>query len=716
MERICLDEFGDAELTDDYLVVDNEVAFLKLGLTKNRLMIKGSQLCTWAKRVYLGRQIPFSLAVSPTRKIRECFPFLTLEEATKVKILMKNLPNNWESIEILNAAWPADFWFDPENKNHAAAYLTWLSETENPEIMTKLVGPIASGWSVQAGIYSQAYEATTRNQAEQVLEKWILGNDGNFSALFGKFPLSVNKQWRKKQLEYWKNEITLSYGVFIQDFLRLETPYLDKVIVAEESFAYFLRTPTALTTEIAESVARYLSPFKRNDLFKLIPVSEPSKLPEKVDEVIKWFRTKYIPFRTRAFRVKDNNAWETSIEYGRQFAIWYLDNYQALLSKNKDFTHRRSNNLSEYKETVNLVILLDGLNVVDGENLLVKLMEREHNTKLKLLEDGVSLTVLPTVTEFTKKHILSGGLIYEQTEENSLGVDSSDVRNPKILLQTANPGDIIFWRLKEPDSTYHKENNSDDLEMKVDAAIYGITTRITNLIEPIDPSIRLRVIITTDHGRILGTSKKEMTFPEDFEVHGRASWGKKNIEYGNKGYVIDGNIAYLSKSTFMLEHETAAVIIGQDAFRYGKYQSEVSPHGGVFPEEVIVPWIIFERDVPRPKFNISVSGSAEANKPGQITLKLINPSAYLAFFKVLQLDFGSIKENLTAGFNIEPMRTNEYTFTLERWPSADQKENGGGKLIAALPNGELIETSFDTKALESRSLYNRGNILDGLDL
>lgn len=716
MERILLDEFGDAELPEGYVVIESEVDFLRTGLTDSKLLIRGVNLCAWAKRLYTGREMKYGHAISPIRTIQERYPALSPADVKDLRERMKALPENWQVAEVMNAAWPADFWFEPPNRSHAARYLLWLTEGSVPNYIPELLRQVTEDWSLRSGVYGSLYQATSSNTADELLGKWILANDGKFTEKFGAFPMPVPPSWKDRQLEYWRNEITLGYEVFIQDFLKFESPYEDKVRVAVESLKYFQLNPQALTKELAGSFARYLSPNQRDALNQLIPVPMPSQIPDSADDVVSWVRKEYLPFRTQALRGKNNNAWERSISFGREFALWFLDKYQALLAANDDFTYRRSKNLLTYKDTVNLVVLLDGLNLMDGENLMAKLMERENAHHLVLIEDGASFTMLPTVTEFTKKHILFGSMVYEQTEDSPLGADSSDLRNPKQLVQTANPGDIIFWRLMEPDATYHSQSSSDDLDMKVDAALYGVAQRITNLVEHSDPQTKLRVIITTDHGRILGTSNKDLEFPEGFETHGRASWGVKEMEFGAKGYRVEGDIAYLSKGTFMLEHETAAVSIGQDAFKYGRYKTEQSPHGGVFPEEVIVPWMVFEREVERPNFSVGIEGSGVAPKVGTATLTVLNTSEYVAILKYIRYEFSADNKGLVPlELPIEAKRLNKFNFNIEKWPSVEKKEAGKGVAVIELPNGERIEERFTTEKLESRSMSQRDNILGGMD-
>lgn len=716
MDRIVLDVFGDAELSDDHLLINTEALFLRNATSKAAMMIRGERLCEWATNFYNGREIPFGYAISPTRSLISRYPFLTQEQAIELRGRFHELPSSWEPEMILVSIWPDEFWNETIGKSHVARYLLWLADTAIPEYLTPILDAVADDWMRAAGLFSLGYGARSKASAKVFLSKWICASDVKISDNFGRFPLPLSEVWRSERSEYWKNEIIQSHGNFFFEFLQLESDHTEKVDVATESLKFFRLNQSSLTRELANAIKPYLKTSYRDELEELLPLPIPSKVPDEISDVMKWFSKEYLPYRWRAHRKDDGAAWEHSIRSAEEFAMWFLDHFHGLLAESKHFTHNRAANLTQYKESVNLVLLLDGLNEIDADSLTGQLLEKTSHLGVKMIEDGFSLSMLPTVTEFTKKHILSGKLVFEQDDNQGLGTDISDRKSPAEWLMDAMPGNILFWRLKEPDYTYHKEGPSADLDSRIESALYSVVLQVSKVIEECDPMTRLLIFITTDHGRVIGTSKKVIEPPEGFTPHGRAAWGVSDVDFGSKGYKVEGDIAFISQGTFLLEHPVAAVSIGQDAFKYSRFKEEVSPHGGVFPEEVIVPWLIFGRDVTRPRFTIELSGSAEANKNGQVTVQVTNPSDYVAELKQIRFDFGLTKENILSGDKIQPRRTNQYTYTIERWPSADQAQTGTGKIVAALPNGELIEQAFTTENLVSRSMYSRGNLLDGMDL
>ena len=67
-------------------------------------------------------------------------------------------------------------------------------------------------------------------------------------------------------------------------------------------------------------------------------------------------------------------------------------------------------------------------------------------------------------------------------------------------------------------------------------------------------------------------------------------------------------------------HDDIAITLNESAFynNDGSGGSEVYPHGGLFPEEVIVPWVVFMRDKVKPMIDFSFSGDGRARMAGTI--------------------------------------------------------------------------------------------------
>ncbi|GIV81904.1 MAG: hypothetical protein KatS3mg051_1258 [Anaerolineae bacterium] len=246
---------------------------------------------------------------------------------------------------------------------------------------------------------------------------------------------------------------------------------------------------------------------------------------------------------------------------------------------------------------MNLLVVLDGLHHVDAQRLLATLQAEAR--RLTLRRADLLFAPLPTVTQFAKEALVKGVLPRDSAEAPPLGEDISESKSPLKKLEAGSPGDVFIWRIQEPDRTYHSRNGYDSLQDEVQGQLNTVAGKIADIVNQLSSRIALRVILTSDHGRLLGTSQRSVPVPEGMQAHGRAAWGRTHLEYPllpATCWMATWRIC--SANAFGLA-EDVAIILDESAFltNDGKQGSERYAHGGLFPEEVLVPWIELERDV-----------------------------------------------------------------------------------------------------------------------
>ena len=689
-----------------------------MALGQKPILIRGDWLCNWADSFYRGRQIKVAKTRSIVRELLSCYSFLTPDSATIICSLLKK--NSCEDIsvsakEILKGCYPNPIWEKAPSKEHAAEWLLWLDEKQTDGLFEPFLKMISAEWGNYESRYQLAYNCVNPNQANELIRKWICFSNAEITKAFGKFPFEPPKKWTKVKQDYWREEITLTSGIYFLEFLEYESSHRDKLEVASQTIKYFQNYPIELTKVVYNKLLLYATGKELTQLNNLKPVDVPSIMPTEPDEVFRWFNRNICLIDNHAVKMEDNDSIEISVDIAKIFAEWYLEYYPIAIAKGKYLTHFKANELkTDNLQTINLIIILDGLNAIDAQTLLNEILSDSSKNQLELVENAFSFSPLPTVTEYTKTHIVHGSFSTFDNKLEKLGVDIPDKESPSNALSAAHLGDIIIWRIQEPDFTYHKEGQSSDLTTKIEGQMTVISKRITNAIENTHSNLPLRVILTTDHGRMLGKSQRTIEVPGGMIAHGRAAMGVREIEFGSKGYVVDHDIAYLSKDTFQLIDKTAAVIISDKSFVHEHYSEEVSPHGGLFPEEVILPWIVFERNLEKPNFTLKISGSGQANKEGKAILTITNPSSFHASLVSVELDFGNHKEYLESTAAILPRKVINVEFLIKSWPSVDQTQTGNGTAHINLPNGEIIIQNISLKNLELKSMYSRDNILEDL--
>jgi hypothetical protein len=729
MPKIFLDPEETADSLGGCRTIETEIDFLVYALSGEDLLIRGETLCQWAETFYSGRSISCGPAPSLVRDLMRTYGDISSDQAyfLSKKIRDGSSPiYNYSPQEILGACYPTYLWDAPASKEHAADWLLWLDKNEPNDAFQPVFSPLLQDWKHDEPELSEIYDATTPDAARLVLEKWLGADITPFVTKFGEFPRPVSSKWIDHLSEVWASKMVKTRGAFFINFLRAPTLWQLKVALAKVALEYFERNPDLISVEICNQISRFVHGRDAERLAKLRPTALPSAVPESPDDVLKWFVNEYLPFKSWHLGTNSTAASIRAMELGRQFAEWYLAFYPIALNSKKYVSFFQSQNLrSEYPDSVNLMVILDGLHCLDAVIVKNALLSGKENRHLEMIENKLCFAPIPTVTEFAKGALVRGAQPSMIKEIQTLGPNIPEKDTPIQEIERAKPGDLIIWRIQQPDSTYHLQNKSTTLRMEVENLLETMAKKILDVIEQVPYSTNLRVFITTDHGRYLGASQKTVDIPSGMEEHGRAAWGHSDKEFTKTGYVIDGEVAFLSRYRYGLEsfNVDVAVIISDKSFRdRDKYKkkpdSEKYPHGGLFPEEVILPWMVFARDMEKPKIEWTVRGDGSANQPGALQLTLINPSQLTLTLARCEASFGPDKR-FTFARNDPILAYKETQIELEipSWPSSEQVAIGKFSIMLVLPSGDEFEADPSVTEIRVTELYTRDkSLLEGLDL
>ena len=725
MLPIILNPDNDTFPPEGYIVIDTEVAFLKYAASGKPLFIKGKCLCDWAQKFYECREISFTEVSSPVKRLRENFSDLSEESAHYIihECLGQRASSlvTFSASEILKTCFPSPIWEATPSIKHAAEWLLWLDETEANPAFLPLFRAITSDWKQKYPKLGEIYSVVEYQDARKMLEMWLGAQITPFIHRFEPFPLSIPDKWIVSLDKSWRTEIVKSEGTFLNDFIKTPLEWRFKYMVAVATLEYFEKHPDSinLTSQMVDQIARFVSGDYSIRLRRIKPVQAPSQVPEEPESVIKWFIDEYLPFRERQYVTNAASDYPKILEIGRQFALWYLDFYPKALMSKRHLSFFKAKQLRDHGTNhVNLLVILDGMHAIDAKYLMDTLLRINGEHRLTLTQNNFCFAPLPTVTDFAKGALIHGVQPTFMQEFELLGVDVSEMQSPVPKMLEAKPGDLLIWRIQDPDRTYHTKNRSPLLKKEIEGQLATIAHKIVEVANSVPITCPLKIIVTTDHGRFLGESKRKIIIPEDMQAHGRAAWGKTDIVFDKCGYLIENDIVFLSKERFGLQSDDAAVILSDCAFRNDVYEQEICPHGGLFPEEVMIPWMVFERNIKKPDLDIKITGEGQAYHSGKATITIVNPSNIDVQILRLELDFGGDKRypyNLS--LDVAGLDHCKLDFELSYWPSSEQKKLGKARVVARMPNGEefILEPSID--GMEVKELYTRDkSLLEGLDL
>jgi len=719
MSDILLDPNGDVPVPDGYQSVESEVEFLRLATTGQRLLIRGERLCIWAESFYRLRGQVYRFVESLATSLRRVFPALTSDQSAVLAQMIGMEPVFPDQISapwVLARCYPDNsaLWYGEPSREHAAQWILWLcmrQQDSDPSITVVL-----SSWAHQMKIRSGdnpesvIYQATTSAEAWDLLRSWLGLNDRRVIEL-DEFPLAIPEKLLKRIKIEWNKRLIDSNGDYFTHTLSIPLPIFLRKELAKITAIFYERNNEILTQERLRQLRPYLDSETISTLQKHIPPPLPADLPENEEEMLRWFDEQYLPYRRWQDKYGDNQANELSLRLGQSFVLWYLERYHlwllasdpAWLSFQKISTIYRDYS----KQFLILCVVLDGLPAWDAEDFVSSLSVQIE--RLQLQQRSYCFAPLPTVTQFAKDALLKGVPPKQAPNHAPLGKVLRDNDSPASELKDMTSG-LVFWPVRQPDNVYHFEVEA-NLQRKIHGALSDIVKAIEETVETIPEHVPFQVIITTDHGRLLNpASPRRLRAPDGTQVHGRVAWGVTDQNFGELGFTINeesGWIAVHGERFGMLYN--MLIGWGEDSFQQPARKSdEPYPHGGLFPEEAIVPWFVLERDAQHPELTISLRGKGESGDNGVIEVTIINPTRTALECLEVTLSHGAY---IRGNWRISALQQSGFTFPLKPWPTKVEAHTMTAKLLLRQPNGKTF-TQTVTPQLKIRDLYDKPSIED----
>ena len=620
--------------------------------------------------------------------------------------------------KVLKIISTSNLWETDPSLRHAGEWLLWVIDFNPPEYIQPLLKQITEVWmTTYQDPERKAYSVRDARSALELLKKWLGINPEEEYTKWNVFPLRLPTTITTNVREYWSRQLVKSQGACLDIRESGPTHSVLNKVKAEEAFKYFKSRRKGLTKERFTALSAFLSWQDQKVLQTLLPPAPVSEMPTTPEAILGWFLNEYLPYRCWQFEQKDE-AVQTLLEArARSFELWFLENYPKALSGSEMMQYIGFNKAGSVAKNSNkfvtLLVVMDGLHVADAHTLLLRIQELVP--RLSLTVNDLAFTTIPTVTEFCKEALFRCVPPIKIDQTQPIGVIVPENELPISKLSSANLGDVFLWRVQEPDHTYHQRNKYDMLLRQVGAELESAAKNIQDIVDRIPSEIPLQIIITTDHGRIIGTSQRKYTIPPTMECHGRAAWGCSGREFGIEGYVIEGDIAFLNGERYGMAFDVV-MPLDSDTFLMsdGKGGTEAFSHGGLYPEEVIIPWIGLVRDFVKPNVKVKVTGRASAGKPGELRIIVTSQSETQISIPFIEFAFGDLIEQKTKlDFVIQPYAVEEFQIKQEKWPTNAELKKSHCVCHIGQPNG-IVFTIDGIIEIVSDELYRSENILEDL--
>ena len=724
MHQVILDPSGLASPPAGVLEISTEIDFLKHADDEAILLIREKELCRWAELYYTGRGIPYEIAVSPVDILRRiCSSLSDAQAEAIIKKFADKLPDDiglQTPSGLLRTFFPNSIWGESPSVEHFASYLHWLWHNDPDDFLAPFFHQLAEQWDqLYSGPIPLPYQrACDKVTALEVLDEWLGIKPSEDWKIIGAFPKPVPDELKSRARETWKKEIILSQGEFYYHLIKLSLPFSLLNVAADEAARYYISHPEQLKNEQVGALIPYLSEEVLSKLREKVPPPVPSGLPED-QEVMPWFLGQYLPFREWQHASGDQKSRELVDALSREFIDWYLRVYPNMLlghplQQDMSF-HKMSDLVQEGRSAITLMVLLDGLNLGDSRQLLSKIQVQIPTLKIK--KASTAFSSLPTVTQFSKDALLKGVAPCFAPDTGLVGKVIPQGKTPSNVLQGAQKGEIYIWSILEPDETYHKYTDQPVLKRNVEAQLDGIVKKIRDIVNEVSEELPLEIIITSDHGRLMAISDRKIGIPEGMTSHGRAAWGKSGKEFQASGFLVEGDLVFIHASRFGLL-EDVVMPLNEDTFftADGKTGVEAYTHGGLYPEEVIVPWIEFTRNIIQPQLEIYITGSGYSSNRGTLIFNVINLSGDEIELELLELLVPNEKNRIIdLGWKMLARDQVTRESHLEWWPDSKQAKLISGRLYIRAQKGSPFSYPCNV-TLQVKELYTtEGPELEGLE-
>jgi hypothetical protein len=149
----------------------------------------------------------------------------------------------------------------------------------------------------------------------------------------------------------------------------------------------------------------------------------------------------------------------------------------------------------------------------------------------------------------------------------------------------------------------------------------------------------------------------------------------------------------------------------------GKGGAEWFSHGGAFPEEIIVPWILLSRGIVVHHLNISIEGSGVAGQVGQLSMSVTNLNDFeivLQELTLLEESSAQMLASVQLSQRIAGSSSERINIPLAPWPSVSPEIPVLAKLQSRYPSSDeqVVQSRI---FLQSKALYRQADILGDLE-
>lgn len=453
--------------------------------------------------------------------------------------------------------------------------------------------------------------------------------------------------------------------------------------------------PSLINETLAQKVATFNSPVAIALAEKLTQNTYPLlEQSASIEEALAW-STGYFDYCRAAFLYKQplDEAINSS------FSDWLL-NQSARIARSKTDWRHCAEQIQEFlhADYVVVVVMVDALSALNQEILLAELQSLTEYEHL-ILRSELLFAPLPTITAVGKMAVLTGKPTTQLPCDQETALRETYQRflpEPQMLKV------VRSWK----ESTEHLENQTNLLvyfENRLDERLHECASFEKHQadLKPISSQIKTSIQRWTKDAQSLG---RDIVF---FITADHGMTVTQNLYAGEKLGDIDGRVFKLNTAVDLPEGFVKIADYAVPKLRLRLTPNALLTHGGLTPEEVLIPFISLVSKPPQPtKTPLEVGLSAQTCK------KIGSKQWQLEVTLIASLAVDSINLNLAAPFSgkatIDSLRANKSQNLLLNF-SSEQEQEGLTELTLLLSyhyagafeeNQKLLSVQFPVSLLE----------------
>lgn len=524
------------------------------------------------------------------------------------------------------------------------------------------------------------WTSSTKNEGERVLIDWLkespelLISQLALYKLLAKYPPELGRRVMGDAFQQiallsipinvlpnatMQNEVYLDeIRTHLENLSKVSVPDSLKMLLSQVSgcseieFDYVMRGIIAadrITHSEIEQVRAIFSPiadhplveYRLADLDKLITRTAPSEPSSDWNEEqwITWAENEYFPYR---FWLEEREEYEERLDaLSAAYGDWLFSHYPQLRHTSELMAYRRLNELRQLMTECDLalIVVIDNLSARHYPDFVKQMSAQRFFAEAS----SYCFTSLPTCTEISKRVLLLGdarsqgplGKLTELKWGRAINRKVRYLANIDALRKVHDrEADVFFLNYLPIDILLHQDDRQTGIPHSHQVRLYFSTLArdIRAFAERLGVERSLKVIVVSDHGSM----KVPPNAPNPIEVD---FFNQLDTPRHHRFLALaDGEFSDLPSRVqhqfYMLDREQFELpshfIAARRFYHFRSIQHGMYVHGGITPEETIVPIAVFSPVVISPKhLSLSLANiDFYIMKKGQIDLEVSNTNSY----------------------------------------------------------------------------------------